>query len=68
MIEGWMGELIELSYRCFPLTAHRHPYQGRVLAVTERHKPGAVKRAWDCLRRDAARTSAQCHHPLKELI
>jgi hypothetical protein len=60
-----MGELIELSYRRFPKQIIDTLIKARYLLHTDRHKPSAVKRAWDCLRRDATRTS-EGRRPVKE--
>ena len=59
-----MGELIELSYRRFPRQIIDTLIKARYLLHTDRHKLGAVKRAWDCLRRDA-RASEECR-PVQE--
>jgi hypothetical protein len=50
-----MGDLIELSYRHFsPLIIQRLIRTG-YLRFSDRHKPEAVKRAWDRFREHASR-------------
>ena len=59
-----MGELIELSYRRFPRLILDTLIRAGYLLHAERHKPDAATRAWDRLRRDAARTPR--NQPVKE--
>jgi hypothetical protein len=54
-----MGELIELSYRRFPRLIIETLVRSGYLLRSERHKPGAVVCAWNCLKQDSARDRAQ---------
>jgi hypothetical protein len=47
-----MGDLIELSYRHFPPRIIQKLIRGGYLRFSDRHKPEAVKRAWDRFKQD----------------
>ena len=49
-----MGELIELSYRHFPPLVIEKLIRNGYLRFSDRHKPEAVKRAWNRLRQHTA--------------
>jgi hypothetical protein len=50
-----MGDLIELSYRHFPPLIIQKLVRNGYLRWADRHKPEAVKRAWDRFREHASR-------------
>jgi hypothetical protein len=50
-----MGELIELSYRHVPPLIIEKLVRNGYLRWVDRHKPEAVKRAWDRFRENASR-------------
>jgi hypothetical protein len=45
-----MGDLVELSYRHFPPVLIQKLIRTGYLSFPDRHKPEAVKRAWDRFR------------------
>ena len=47
-----MGDLVELSYRLFPWQLIQKLIHTGYLLPSERHKPTAVKHAWDRLMLD----------------
>jgi hypothetical protein len=47
-----MGDLIELSYRHFPPRIIQKLIRDGYLRFSDRHKPEAVKRAWDRFKQD----------------
>jgi hypothetical protein len=49
-----MGELIEPSYRHFPPLIIDKLIRNGYLRFSDRHKPEAVKRAWDRFRQDVS--------------
>jgi len=51
-----MGHLIELSYRDFPPLIIEKLIRNGYLRFSERHKPEAVKRAWNRFREDVSRS------------
>jgi hypothetical protein len=46
-----MGELIELSYRYFSPLIIQKLIRSGYLRFSDRHKPEAAMRAWDCYRK-----------------
>lgn len=50
-----MGDLIELSYRHFPPLLIQKLIRTGYLHFPDRHKPEAVKRAWDRFREHVSR-------------
>jgi hypothetical protein len=50
-----MGDLIELSYRHFPPRVIHKLIRAGYLRFSDRHKPEAVKRAWESLRQRVSR-------------
>jgi hypothetical protein len=50
-----MGDLIELPYRHFSASVIQKLIGLGYLRFSDRHKPEAVKRAWDCFRERISR-------------
>jgi hypothetical protein len=50
-----MGDLIELPYRHFSAPVIQKLIREGYLRYSDRHKPEAVKRAWDCFRERISR-------------